>query len=199
MQAWRRLMGRMQNEEFYIQQVIRGNASAFEPILRHYKNLVYTVAFRVVKNAEDAEEVAQDSFLKAFRNLAEFKGASKFSTWLFRITYNCALSRMRKKRLDFVPADDRQVLNMADTADWSGLGRLRAEQRSEYLGKAMELLPGEEAALMQLYYYNELSLAEIAEVTGIDSSNAKVKLHRARKRMHGILQAMLKDELEEIL
>lgn len=189
----------MHNEEFYIQQVIKGDTAAFAEIVRHYKDLVFTIAFRILKNAEEAEEVAQDSFLKAFRNLSTFRNEAKFSTWLFRIAYNGALSQHRKKRYDHVSTEDRQAIQVSFEDSSNGFQNLKTEQRKVYIGKAMESLSAEEASLVQFFYYSELSIKEIAEITSLDESNIKVKLHRARKRLHIALQSLLKDELEEIL
>jgi RNA polymerase sigma factor (sigma-70 family) len=91
------------------------------------------------------------------------------------------------------------VLNLSFEDTQSGLSRLGSDQRKHYLKLALGQLSGEDANLVSLYYYNELSLAEIQEVTGIEVSNIKVKLHRARKKLQDILQRLLKDELEEIL
>ena len=189
----------MHNEDFYIQRVIQGDTSAFAELVRHYKDLVYTICFRILKNAEDAEEVAQDTFLKVFKNLSNFRQEAKFSTWIFRIAYNGALSQHRKKKHDHVSTDDRALSNVSFQDTESGFQQLKAEQRKVFLGQAIQQLPAEEASLVHFFYYNELSIKEIAAVTELEESNIKVKLHRARKHLHTALQMLLKDELEEIL
>ena len=189
----------MQNEDFYIQQVIKGDTSAFAEIVRHYKDLVFTICFRILKNAEDAEEIAQDTFLKVFKKLPTFRSEAKFSTWLFRIAYNGALSQQRKKKYDHVSTDSEFVQEISFTDTGSGFQQIKSDQRKVFLSKAMQTLPSEEASIVQFFYYNELSIKEIASVTGMEPSNIKVKLHRARKRLHKALQHLLKDELEEIL
>jgi RNA polymerase sigma factor (sigma-70 family) len=187
-----------EQEAYWIQKVIDGDAAAFAHLVQQYKDLVYTIAFRITKNAEDAEEVAQDSFLKAFRYLKSFRQESKFSTWLFRIVHNTAISKQRKLKIDYASTDDRAVLNIGADELENGFHSFNFMQRRHYLRLAMEQLSGEEANLVGLFYYNELSMAEIQEVTGMEISNIKVKLHRVRKKMHDILRSLLKDELEEI-
>lgn len=187
------------NEEYHIDRVRKGDTQAYALLVEYYKDLVFTICFRITQNAEDAEECAQDTFLKAFRNLGTFRQEAKFSTWLFRIAYNTAVSKQRRQKQVFHGTEERQVLNLSVEDTESGYRNLGAAQRKHFLALALAELPGEEANLVGLYYYNELSIAEIHEVTGMEQSNIKVKLHRARKKLHQALQRLLKDELEEIL
>lgn len=194
-------MSRMQvpNEEYHLQRVRKGDSQAYAILVEYYKDLVFTICKRITQNDEDAEECAQDTFVKAFRHLDGFKGEAKFSTWLFRIAYNTAISKQRRQRQEFHSTDERQVMNLSFEDTENGYRSLGAEQRRHYLQQAIGRLSPEDANLVTLFYYNELSMAEIQEVTGIELSNIKVKLHRARKKLHEHLQYLLKDELEEIL
>ncbi len=187
------------NEAYHIERVLKGDTNAYALLVEYYKDLVFTICFRITKNAEDAEECAQDTFLKAFKSLESFRQEAKFSTWLFRIAYNSAISKQRKLKHEFQSTDERQVQNVSFDDTESGLNQLGLDQRKHYIQAALAQLSAEDANLVTLYYYNELSLAEIHEVTGIEVSNIKVKLHRARKKLQDILQHLLKDELEEIL
>jgi RNA polymerase sigma-70 factor (ECF subfamily) len=187
------------NEEYHLQRVRKGDHQAYAILVEYYKDLVFTICKRITQNDEDAEECAQDTFVKAFRYLDSFKGEAKFSTWLFRIAYNTAISKQRRQRHEFHSTDERQVMNLSFEDTESGYRTLGAEQRRQYLQQAIARLSPEDANLVTLFYYNELSMAEIQEVTGIELSNIKVKLHRARKKLHEHLQSLLKDELEEIL
>jgi RNA polymerase sigma factor (sigma-70 family) len=187
------------HEAYHIERVLKGDTNAFALLVEYYKDLVFTICYRITKNAEDAEECAQDTFFKAFKNLESFRQEAKFSTWLFRIAYNNAISKQRKLKLEYRSTDERLVQNVSFDDTESGLNNLGNAQRKHYIKLALSELQGEEANLIGLYYYNELSLAEIQEVTGIEVSNIKVKLHRARKKLQVILQRLLKDELEEIL
>jgi RNA polymerase sigma factor (sigma-70 family) len=187
------------NEEYHIQRVRQGDTQAYSILVEYYKDLVFTICHRITQNAQDAEECAQDTFLKAFRNLNSFREEAKFSTWLFRIAYNTAISKQRLQKQAFSSTDERQVMNLSFDDMESGYRSLGKQQRQHYLKLAMATLHPEEANLVGLFYYNELSIAEIQEVTGIEVSNIKVKLHRARKKLQVSLQRLLKDELEEIL
>lgn len=187
------------NEAYHLERVLKGDTQAYAILVEYYKNLVFTICKRITQNDEDAEECAQDTFVKAFRSIENFRQEAKFSTWLFRIAYNTAISKQRRQKHEFQSVDDRQVLNVSFDDTESGYRSLGNEQRKHYLKLALAALPGDEANLVSLYYYNELSIAEIQEITGMEISNIKVKLHRARKKLQDTLQRLLKDELEEIL
>ena len=91
-------------DQLYINKVINGDASAFAYLVDTYKNMVFSLAYKMTKNKEEAEEVSQDTFIKAFKNLSNFKGDSKFSTWLYRICYHTtldAIKKNKKKQLHF--------------------------------------------------------------------------------------------------
>lgn len=194
-------MSQMQvpNEAYHIERVLKGETQAYAILVEYYKDLVFTICKRITQNDEDAEECAQDTFLKAFKSLETFRQEAKFSTWLFRIAYNTAISKQRRQKHEHQSTDDRQVLNLSFDDTESGYRSLGNAQRTHYLKLAIATLSGEEANLVSLFYYNELSIAEIHEVTGIEQSNIKVKLHRARKKLQESLQRLLKDELKEIL
>lgn len=85
------------NDQHYINLIIDGDTNAFAVLVNRYKDLVFTLALRMLKNREEAEEVSQDAFIKAYKSLNKFKGDSKFSTWIYKITYNTSLDRIKKK------------------------------------------------------------------------------------------------------
>ena len=89
-----------------IAQVLKGDQQAYALLVDRYRNFVFTISLRYIKNREDAEEVAQDVFIKAFRSLADFRGQSKFSTWLYTVTTTSCLSFLRKKKVDVQSLDD---------------------------------------------------------------------------------------------
>ncbi len=140
--------------------------------------------------------MAQESFIKAFKALKSFKGKARFSTWIYRITYNTCISEIRKKRVRFASVDDIQVSDDAAEINPDGLPE---ENREKYLKAALEKLPEDEYTLILLYYYEDQSVEEIKKVVGLSEANIKVKLHRARKKLHTILNSMLKDDLYTIL
>ncbi len=167
----------------YIEQVLSGNVNAFSYIVDHHKNKAYNLAFRICSNHEEAEEVAQDSFMKAYRSLGSFKMESSFSTWLFRIVYNTAISNVRIKKKGTLSLEDFP----ADATDFIGENPSEEEAEKEYrtalVNFALQKLNEDERGLISLFYYEELSIAEVAAVTGMTASNIKVRLFRARQKM----------------
>jgi RNA polymerase sigma factor (sigma-70 family) len=181
---------------WYIERVLNGDTQYFSYFVDKYKDIVYSISFKVLRNREDAEEMAQESFVKAFKSLHTFKGNAKFSTWLYRITYNNCISEARKKKLKFVSTDDVQISDEPEDMNFDGIP---AENRAKYVKKALEKLPEDEYTLILLYYFEDKSVEEIGEVTRMSESNVKVKLFRARKKLYTILNDMLKEELYTIL
>lgn len=181
---------------YYIERVLSGQTNNFSFIVEKYKDIVFSIALKVLRNREDAEEMAQESFIKAFKSLHTFKGKAKFSTWLYRITYNNCISEVRKKKLKYVSTDDVQIPDEPEEINLDGIPE---ENRSKYIKAALEKLPEVEYTLVLLYYFEDKSIEEIAKITRISESNVKVKLFRARKKLYAILNEMLKDELHTIL
>ncbi|MEM9142366.1 MAG: RNA polymerase sigma factor [Bacteroidota bacterium] len=174
---------------------MKGETHAFSPLVERYKHMVFTLALRVVKNTEEAEEVAQDSFVKAYRGLSKFKGDSKFSTWLYRIAYYSALDAVKKiKRIPETELVDG-YLGHAPQVVQNTLEDMVNEERSFRIRRAMQKLPSDYASLLTLHYFEELSLKEISEIMGSSPDTLKVKLFRARKRLGGILETQQKEKL----
>lgn len=186
-------------EDIIIGKIKDGDLSACRYIVDKYKSFVFNVALRILKNREDAEEVAQDSFIKAFKAIDTFRYQSKFSTWLYRITFNNAISRTRQKKFfqEEINEETTESKYMEVCAD--GLENLNRLDRRKMLKIAMDKLSGEESLLISLYYYEENSMAEVAEITGMDENLIKVKVHRARKKLHNILFELLGVKQEDIL
>ncbi|MEZ4885168.1 MAG: sigma-70 family RNA polymerase sigma factor [Chitinophagales bacterium] len=183
-----------------IRQTIKGNHAAFERLMNRHKALVYTLALRLVSNPQEAEEVAQDAFVKAFHSLTSFEGKSKFSTWLYSITYKTAISHLRAQTNKKALYNNREPQDYdVSSTQLPQFSKLKAEQRQQFIQQAIATLPSDEASIITLFYLHELSLKEIVEVMNISLSNAKVKLHRARKKLLPALQDLLKEEVREIL
>lgn len=167
----------------YIEQVLSGNVNAFSYIVDHHKNKAYNLAFRICGNHEEAEEVAQDSFMKAYRSLGSFKMKSSFSTWLFRIVYNTAISNVRIKKKGTLSLEDFP----ADATDFIGENpseeKAEKEYRTALVNFALQKLNDEERGLISLFYYEEMSTDEVAAVTGMTAANVKVRMFRARQKM----------------
>lgn len=180
---------------YYIDKVISGQTSYYSYIVDKYKDIVFSIALKVLKNREDAEEIAQESFIKAYKSLHTFKGKAKFSTWMYRITYNTCISEVRKKKIRYTSTDDIQVGEEAEEMNFDGIPE---ENREKVVKAALEKLPEDEYTLVLLYYFEDQTIDEISKVTGLSESNAKVKLFRARKKLHTILNEMMKDDLHTI-
>src|SRR2546423_1569213 len=145
-----------------IQLVLQGNTSAYAGLVERYRNFVFTIVLRYINSREDAEEVAQDIFVKAFRSLADFKGASKFSTWLYTITTTTCLTFLRKKKLEVHSLDNEKVFEVADNVD-SGMSANQIEQKSKInmVNEAIKMLSPDDAQIITLFYKGEQTLEEI--------------------------------------
>ena len=186
--------------ELIIAKVKQGDMVAFNALIDEYKAMAFTLALKLMKNREDAEEVAQDAFVKAYKNIGQFEGKSKFSTWLYTIVYNTALTRLRKKQLDIQDIDSHSV-EFSSAFSESGMEwrNLQRDERSSYIKQALEQLVVEDQVVITLFYLNENSLAEICEITNWELSNVKVRLHRARKRLLVELEKLLETEVRSLL
>jgi RNA polymerase sigma factor (sigma-70 family) len=180
---------------YYIEQILAGNSNAFSFIVDRHKDKAYNLAFRICGNHEEAEELAQDSFLKAYKSLTGFKMKSSFATWLYRIVYNTTISHVRIKKkgvlsLEDFPADATDFISGSTNEE-----EAEKEYRSSLVNFALQKINEEERALVSLYYYDEMSTDEIADVTGLSKSNIKVKLFRARQKMIEIIEKVEKKKL----
>lgn len=161
-----------------------------------HKRYVFTVAFRILNQREEAEEAAQDAFVKALSALETFNRDAKFSTWLYRITCNAALARRRKKRLTTQSIDDPQFYHLPDEG---GPAEWQQAERRKFVQQALQQLPPDDVMVLTLFYFQERSLEEMAETTGIVENTLKIKLFRARKRFAKELNLLLKEETKELL
>jgi RNA polymerase sigma-70 factor (ECF subfamily) len=179
------------DESLLLARIGRGDTTSFAQLVDRYKDLVFTLSLRMLKNREEAEEVSQDVFIKIYKSLITFKGDSKFSTWVYRVTYNCCLDRLKKNRkhLKDVPIDKYNE-NQIDTID-NALDRLIKKERRKLIRKCVGKLPEDSRAIITLFYFDELSLEEISSITGIESNTVKVKLFRARKKLAIIMEQCL--------
>jgi RNA polymerase sigma-70 factor (ECF subfamily) len=184
---------------YYIEAVRKGNVQAFSVLVEKYQKLVYTLALKLLKKPEDAEEMAQDTFVKAFQKLDSYEGKSKFSTWLYSITYNACVSELRKRRIEFKSLDDTRITEQDEMKMHDYYREVKKEDQERYLNLALEKLPEDDQVLVTLYYYESQSMDEISMITGLTVSNIKVKIHRARKKMYEFLHEMLHEEIYSLL
>ena len=182
-----------------IHDVLNGNKAAYGVLINRHQRFVFTLALRFTKKREDAEEVAQDSFIKAYRSLHSFQQTSKFSTWLYSIVYTTSMTFLRKRKWDTIDIDDENSVIQLEAYSSSFDESLERKSRSVYIQKAIDLLLPDDASIITLFYNGEQSLEEIGKVMGIDKNTVKVKLHRARNRLRTKLELLLKDEAKELL
>lgn len=182
-----------------IQLVLAGNSSVYAHLVERYKAFVFTIVLRYVKSREDAEEVAQDVFVKGYRSLADFKGASKFSTWLYTIATTTSITALRKKKLEVQSLDNETVFETAEHID-GGMTANKIEQKSRVamVTEAIKLLGPDDAQVITLFYKGEQTLEEIAQICGKEMNAVKVQLHRARTRLKEKMQRHFRAEVADI-
>jgi len=182
-----------------INKVLKGDGNAYAALVDKYQSFVFTIVLRYVKSREDAEEVAQDVFIKAYRSLADFKGASKFSTWLYTITTTTSITFLRKKKLEVHSLDNEKVFAVADNLD-GGMSANQVEQKSkvQMLNAAIKLLNPDDAQVILLFYHAEQSLDEIAAILAKEPNAVKVQLHRARSRLKEKMISNFNAEVNEL-
>ncbi len=173
------------DEKSLIEKAIKGDARAFEQIVKTYGKLVYGTALRLCKNEHDAEDCAQEVFIKLYKSLASFKFASSFSTYIYRITSNVCLDFMRKRGETF--STDEAEFDIPDTASRPD-EQLFKKQRREIFEQALAGLSYEHREMIVLRDMNGLSYSEIAQSTGIPENTVKTRILRARKNLREILQ-----------
>ncbi|MDD3788541.1 MAG: sigma-70 family RNA polymerase sigma factor [Petrimonas sp.] len=167
------------NEQLRVQQVLSGNTSAFSYFVETYQDMAITIALRICGNMQDAEDVVQDSFVKAYRNLHAFKGESKFSSWLYRIVYNTAVTHTRVRM--WTSDSDIELSDIRQPSDLDTETLMDEAERTEVVQNVLEQMPKGDALLLTLYYMEDNAVKDIARITGLNESNVKVKLFRARK------------------
>jgi RNA polymerase sigma factor (sigma-70 family) len=182
-----------------ITRVLRGEHQLYAGLVTRYQNFVFTLALRYTPVREDAEEIAQDVFVKAYKALKDFRGESKFSTWLYSIVNSTAITFLRKKKLDVSSLDNEYVFEQADSKD-SGMNANQVEVKSkvEMVTKAIQLLSPDDAKLITLFYKAEQSLEEIANILGMETNTVKVKLHRARTRLKEKMEKYFTQEVRDL-
>jgi RNA polymerase sigma factor (sigma-70 family) len=188
-----------QPDEQIINRILNGEQSAFALLVKRYQNYVFTLVLRFTDNREDAEEIAQDTFVKAYRSLADFRGDSKFSTWLFTITRTTCLSFLRKKKLNTQSLDNERTSLQVENRE-SGFNANLVEQKSKHamLNQAISMLSPDDAQVLNLFYKGDQTLDEIGKIMRLDPNTVKVKLHRARQRLKQKMETYFAHEVREI-
>lgn len=183
----------------YIKLTRAGDMQAFGLLVQKHQRLVFTLALRMLKNQEEAEEAAQDTFVKVYQSLSRFEEKSKFTTWVYRVAYNECLGRLRKSKRHFTLVEDI-VENSDEPTDFlDGLEILHREERAALIKKGIEMLNPAEAVALTLFYHEDLSVKEISTITGSSESNVKAQLFRGRKHLENNLKKLGNKELIGLL
>ena len=178
------------SDSYYVEKIRGGDISCFAPLIERYSKQVFSLIVKIVENREDAEELAQDVFVKAYGSLSSFRGDSSFSTWIYRIAYNIAVSASRKKTPDFISVDEDAKYDIADEPEELLSGVSDMDVRIECLSCAMKQLLPEERAMITLFYNDDRSMDEIAVISGLTETNVKTKIFRIRKKLLMLIIAM---------
>lgn len=176
-------------DDFYIKKVCQGDTEAFRYFLKTYKDMAFSLCMSILKDEFIAEEVVQDSFMKAFNGMKSFNAKSTFRTWFYRIVLNEAFQRRRKFKndiLDFHPVYNEEI------EDESILFNLNKDEQVHVINEALKLLSDRESVVLRLFYLEEESIRDVCEITGWTESNTKVILYRARKNMLSALNKLMK-------
>ncbi|MBQ0735674.1 RNA polymerase sigma factor [Aquimarina celericrescens] len=184
-----------QSDQYYINQVLEGRVNAFSVLVERYQSLVYTVVYRMMKNKEQAEEVAQDCFIKAYQSLNKYRGEAKFSTWLYTIAYRKSLDTIKASRRIMTSELIEEINEGEIELVTDALSYLEAKERKEIISDSIMKLSEDEAAIVTLYYFDEKSIKEIAEIVGLTADNVKIKLYRSRKKLYSILHHQISPEI----
>ncbi|WP_276369876.1 sigma-70 family RNA polymerase sigma factor [Chryseolinea sp. H1M3-3] len=176
-------------EHSRIERILAGEQHLYADMVDKYKSYAYTIAQKILQNRPEAEEASQDAFIKAYHHLKGFNFQSKFSTWLYRIVFNTAISYKRKNRQQFQSIENT-VIEYQGEAE----GMLEKNDKKRFLHLALAKLNDADRAALTLFYLDEFSLEEIAEITGMQANTAKVRIHRARQRLADELKNILNQE-----
>ena len=177
-------------DDALVKRAQQDDERAFGELVTRYESKVYSLAMKMLRNPEDAEDVLQDTFLRAYRGVKSFKGNSTFSTWIYRITANSALMRLRKKQLPQVSIEDSDERETPIAiADWAPgpAEQLLNQEMQRVMDEAIESLPPEFRQVFILRDIEELSNADVAEILDLSVAAVKSRLHRARLKVRNRL------------
>lgn len=175
-----------------VQMAIDGDNNAFAELLERYKNLVYSVVLRMVNNSEEANDLAQEVFIKIYKNLSKYHPEFKFSTWIMRIATNHVIDYRRKKKQETVNIDD--MIYEPSDKDTPESTYIKMEERMD-INKALSSLPDMYKIPIVLYHQQGLSYQEISDIINEPLSKVKNRIFRGRKMLKDILLNMKEGEL----
>lgn len=182
------------DDQFYLDKILNGDPASYAFLVNKYKDMVYSIAIKILRDADDAQDLAQECFITAYQQLHKYQGRSKFSTWLYTIVYRAAVTQLRQNKLETAFIGD-SVNEVSDSAG-NQFDQLQSKQVGQQVRIAIDKLPQTEALLVTLYYINDLPIKEIQEITGLSKPNIKIKLFRARKKLEHELAFLLDDKMK---
>ncbi len=187
----------MDNKEIsnIILDLKEGKTERYALLINEYKHMVYALCLKMTLSKEDAEEITQDVFVKAYLGIKRFKGKARFSTWLYQIAYFTALGHLRKQK----QRTEYQLPENLISNDKDVLSEIHHADQQAILEEAMTFLKPQERAIISLFYFDEFTVKDIAKITKLSESNVKVKVHRVRKKLHRILNTSLKRETSALI
>jgi len=178
-----------EEENQLLDRILAGDKQAYARLVDKHKSFAFTIAFKVLDSRAEAEEAAQDAFVKAFQYLKSFNRQARFSTWLYRIAFNTAISYKRKHKVVFQSVE-QTVIPQAGLAEYD----LEQHDKLQCVHKASQTLNEADRLALQSFYLNEFSLDEVAAITAQNVNTVKVRVHRARQRLAEELKRILKQE-----
>ena len=170
-----------EEESGWVREALAGDQEAFARLVESYQAAIYNLAYRMLENASDAEDAAQETFLRAYSRLRSYDPARKFSSWLLAIAAHHCIDRLRRRRWT-TPLEDIPLGRRFSTGRDPEREIEREEEREE-IRRLLERLPPDYRLVVILYYWNDLSCRQIGQVMGLGEGAVKSRLHRARRML----------------
>ena len=181
-----------------VEAVVAGRPGAFERLVRQYQKLCWHVVDRMVRHPDDTRELCQETFLRIYRSLHQYRGESALKSWVAQVAYSVAKRHLERKRIPIVEeGDNEQDVPLAERIgdDFNLEAATADEEINAHLHAAMEALPPLQRTLLTLYHLEEMPIAEIARLTGLAEGTIKSHLFRSRKRLRGVLESRMGESL----
>lgn len=172
-----------------IKAVKKGDQAAYEDLVSFYQNKIYQHCYRMLGNAHEAEDMAQEAFIRAYVNIHSFDDKRKFSTWLYRIATNLTIDRLRKRKPDyFLDAEVKgteglDMYSQLQSEDISPVEEVEANELQSYIHQEISELPPKYRSIIMLRYLEEFSLQEISDIMDIPLGTVKTRIHRGREAL----------------
>ncbi len=186
-----------ENDSELIKKAKHGDAKAYEGLLKKYKNSVYNLVYRMVRDVQEAEDLTQEAFIKAFNSLTSFNEEYAFSTWLYKIATNNCIDFFRKRKLQTYSLDkpiqykDSEIQHEIPDPELSPEKTILAQERSHIIQDAIETLPEKYYTAIVLRHTEEKSYEEIAEILDLPLGTVKARIFRAREMLNKVLRDKL--------